>query len=80
MKTIEERADEFIGHPYECDEGTTVSMARTAYTQGATEQKAIDIDRACQLHCSCCMAYMPCSHRGKFYCGELEKIRKAMEE
>ena len=59
MKTIEQRADEFIGHPFECDEGTPITMSRVSYIQGAEDQKAIDddhlrevkemaIDKACE--------------------------------
>lgn len=46
MKTIEERADEFIGHPREVDEDLTTKMARDAYIQGAKEQRDIDIEKA----------------------------------
>ena len=46
MKTIEERADEFIGHPREVDEGLTTKMARDVYIQGAKDQRDIDIEKA----------------------------------
>lgn len=42
MKTIEERADAYVGHPEEIDEFTTETIKRTAYIRGAKEQKAID--------------------------------------
>lgn len=42
MKTIKERANSYIGHPFEVDESSAITMARVAYIQGATEQKAID--------------------------------------
>lgn len=42
MKTIEERADAYVGHPYEIDEFSSVTKSRDAYIAGATEQKAID--------------------------------------
>ena len=42
MKTIEERADAYVGHPEEIDEFTSETLKRYAYIAGATEQKAID--------------------------------------
>lgn len=42
MKTIEERANEYIGHPFDVDEDVSITMARDSYFKGATEQKAID--------------------------------------
>lgn len=48
MKTIEERADKYIGHPFEVDESSPITMARHSYIQGATEQRNIDIDKACE--------------------------------
>ena len=42
MKTIEERADAYVGHPEEIDEFTSETMKRRAYICGAKEQKAID--------------------------------------
>ena len=42
MKTIEERADAYVGHPEEIDEFTSETIKRDAYIRGATEQKAID--------------------------------------
>ena len=44
MKTIEERADAYVGHPEEIDEFTTETIKRDAYIRGAKEQKAIDED------------------------------------
>ena len=48
MKTIEERADAYVGHPEEIDEFTSETIKRDAYIRGAKEQKAIDIDKACE--------------------------------
>lgn len=48
MKTIEERADAYVGHPEEIDEFTSATIKRDAYIRGAKEQKAIDIDKACE--------------------------------
>ena len=42
MKTIEERADTYVGHPEEIDEFTSETIKRAAYIRGAKEQKAID--------------------------------------
>ena len=42
MKSIEERADAYVGHPEEIDEFTTETIKRAAYICGAKEQKAID--------------------------------------
>ena len=42
MKTIEERADAYVGHPEEIDEFTSETIKRNAYIRGAKEQKAID--------------------------------------
>lgn len=50
MKTIEERANEYIGHPFEVDEDVSITMARGSYAQGATEQKAIDMELIPQLY------------------------------
>ena len=42
MKTIEERADAYVGHPEEIDEFTSATIKRDAYIRGAKEQQAID--------------------------------------
>ena len=42
MKTIEERADAYVGHPEEIDEFTSATIKRDAYIRGAKDQKAID--------------------------------------
>ena len=42
MKTIEERADAYVGHPEEIDEFTSATIKRDAYIRGAKEQKVID--------------------------------------
>ena len=46
MKTIEEKADEYIGHPQEIGEDLSITMSRNAYIQGATEQREIGINKA----------------------------------
>ena len=42
MKTIEQRAEEYVGHPEEIDEFTSATIKRDAYIRGAKEQQAID--------------------------------------
>ena len=42
MKSIEERADAYVGHPEEIDEFSSATIKRDAYIRGAKEQKAID--------------------------------------
>lgn len=46
MKTIEERADDFVGSPFRIGEDTCDTFRRLAYTVGATEQRQIDIEKA----------------------------------
>ena len=54
MKTIEERAKEYAPDPRDPDYilysevGYVVNRYRDAYIAGATEQKAIDIEKACE--------------------------------
>lgn len=37
-KFIEERANEYIGHPYEIDEGSSISGMRNAFCMGAASE------------------------------------------
>lgn len=81
MRTIEERANTYIGHPFEVDEGSTITMARHSYVQGATEQKAIDIDKACEWlkdNCRGLVSYNN-ANGGETY-PFIEAFIKAMEE
>ena len=54
MKTIEERAKEYVPDPLDSDyilparEEHIVKQQQQAYIAGATEQKAIDIEKACE--------------------------------
>ena len=79
-QTIEERADAYVGHPAEIDEFTTETIKRDAYIRGAKEQKAIDIDKACNILCQCV-----CPHKTDSYnclndkCDTWEMFRKMME-
>lgn len=43
--SIIDKANEYIGHPREVDEGYEVSMRRTAYAQGYQDA----IDKACEV-------------------------------
>ena len=77
MKTIEERAKEAgIISQYKSDYRYDKRSVEYGYTQGAIEQKAIDIDKACEflkenLQCG----VHPCSAYGF-----VDMFRKAMEE
>ena len=79
--SIEERADAYVGHPEEVDEFTTETIKRYAYIRGAKEQKAIDINNACNIFC-----YTGCPHKTDSYnclndkCDTRETFRRMMEE
>lgn len=81
MKTIEERADAYVGHPEEIDEFTSETIKRVAYIRGAKEQKVIDIDNACIILCR-----YSCPHKinsNKCFnskCKEREIFREMMEK
>ena len=49
MKTIEERADAYVGHHFEIDEFSSTTAKRQAFIDGAKEQRKIDIDKACEI-------------------------------
>ena len=48
MKTIQQRADDYVGHPEEIDEFSYATIKRQAFIDGAKAQKRIDIDKACE--------------------------------
>ena len=79
--TIEERADAYVGHPEEIDEFSSETIKRGAYICGAKEQKAIDIDKACNILCQCA-----CPHKTDSYnclndkCETWKIFRRMMEE
>ena len=79
--TIEERADAYVGHPEEIDEFTSATIKRDAYIRAAKEQKAIDIDKACNIFC-----YTGCPHKTDSYnclnnkCDTWKIFRRMMEE
>ena len=80
MKTIEERASEYAYTEWISE---LTDVAKESYTKGATEQKAIDIDKACEWLDNYLMEIgypddwlrdSPNMESGK------ERFRKAMEE
>lgn len=83
MKTIEERADAYVGHPFEIDEFSSTTAKRQAFIDGAKEQRKIDIDKACQWFGEYLMniGYPDDWYRDSLVqmSGE-ERFRKAMEE
>ena len=89
MKTIEERAKEWGEHivettPYDVADGKVcvfvedrdiANVAEESYIAGATEQKAIDMDRACEW-----LKGVQCVVHQQIAYGFAEEFRKAMEE
>ena len=77
MKTIEERAKANLA--YEQDfygYNLSENMVCRAYVRGATEQKAIDIDKACEW----LKERVQCGVHPQRVYGFVEEFRKAMEE
>lgn len=74
MKTIEERAREYVPEPlndhYVIPACIAIENKRQAYIIGATEQRAIDIEKACEWLRS----------RNVLTEASIEGFRKAMEE
>ena len=79
--TIEERADAYVGHPFEIDEFSSASAKRQAFIDGAKEQRKIDIEKACSVLCQCV-----CPHKTDSYnclndkCDTWKIFRRMMEE
>ena len=44
MKTIEERADAYVGHSFEIDEFSSTTAKRQAFVDGAKEQKQLTLE------------------------------------
>lgn len=44
LKTIEERADAYVGHPFEIDEFSSTTAKRQAFIDGAKEQKHLTLE------------------------------------
>ena len=87
MKTIEERAKEYAPDPRDPDyilyseAGYVVNRYRDAYIAGATEQKAIDIEKACEWLKNNWREYVNQDRDGMILFGHWESdFRKAMEE
>lgn len=76
MKTIEERADAYVGHPFEIDEFTSASLKRQAFIDGAKEQRKIDTDKAERAFSGACgwLNVYP------WYIAVKDEFRKAMGE
>lgn len=70
--SIIDKANEYIGHPREADEGYEVSMRRTAYAQGYQDM----IDKACEW----LYVYYPTLERSNSAEDAWDKFKKAMEE
>ena len=95
MKTIAERAKEWGEHigettPYDVVDGKAgvfvedrniADVAEESYIAGATEQKAIDIDKACEWLKNNWREYVNQDRDGMILFGNWESdFRKAMEE
>ena len=96
METIEERAKEYAPDPRDPDYilysevGYVVNRYRDAYIAGATEQKAIDIEKACEWleenarDYACATIRCPYGEEEEIICDVhreiVEDFRKAMEE
>ena len=82
MKTIEERAKKYASDAFDPDyilparEGYLVNIQRQAYIIGATNQKAIDLEKAKTAFGKACgwLSYYP------WYNAVLEEFIKNMEE
>ena len=78
--SIIDKANKYIGHPREVDEGYEVSMRRTAYAQGYKDA----IDKACEI-----LENVTVTYHKRFFgkCEEnafdadfINEFRKAMED
>ena len=81
MKTIRERATEYA-ESEDLVQGTDgFEYCLRDYIKGATEQKAIDIDKACNIFC-----HIGCPHKTDSYnclkdkCYALNTFKRMMEE
>ena len=70
--SILDKANEYIGHPREVDEGYEVSMRRDAYAQGYQDA----IEKAAEW----LYVYYPTLERSKSAEDAWDKFKKAMEE
>lgn len=82
MKTIEERADAYIGHPFEIDEFSSTTAKRQAFIDGAKEQRNVDMEmfekwyckKKCYRRKECLIPMNICARLGK-----IEKEIKSYE-
>ena len=90
MKTIEERAKANLAYEQDfCGHSLSENMVCRAYVRGATEQKAIDIDKACEWleenarDYACATIRCPYGEEEEIICDVhqeiVEDFRKAME-
>lgn len=80
MKTIEERAIDYASHSYIEDGNINTYIdesEKQSYIQGATEQKAIDIDKACEIVRNIANEYFGDWEQS---CKVEDTFRKAIEE
>ena len=81
MKTIEERAKEYSLKDFDGYYTGRERAVEEGYIAGATEQKAIDIDKACNIFC-----HTGCPHKTDSYnclnnkCDTWKIFRRMMEE
>lgn len=85
MKTIEERAKEYASKKADISLSAVynealASIYEEAYIAGAKEQKAIDIDKACNILCHyACPHKIDCNECLSTTCETLKIFRKVME-
>ena len=81
MKTIEERAKEYSLKDFDGYYTGRERAVEEGYIAGATEQKAIDIDKACNILC-----HTGCPHKTDSYdclkdkCDTWKTFRRMIEE
>lgn len=81
-KTISERINDYVQRYDEYDRGICRDVAERAYIQGATDQRKIDIDKACEWLRQCITFQHPdYRHPVPFFDEEdIESFKRAMEE
>ena len=77
MKTIEERAKKYSLKDFDGDYTGREKAVEKGYIAGATEQKAIDIDKACEIVRNIANEYFGDWEQS---CKVEDTFRKAMEE
>lgn len=74
--SIIDKANEYVGHPREVDEGYEVSMRRTAYAQGYQDA----IEKACEWIKANMLNYVNFEEGFIYEVDMSDDFRKAMEE